>query len=108
MERDGELRSTKAPRLLLCARLFFLPESCIVTLGFSAQIWDQMFGSMYTGEQVISAMEARKRGLRTEAAWAKIEKPDYSVLLTKDFWLRGSSAAAAPAKSAAGKAGKAA
>ena len=34
----------------------------------------QMFGSIYKGDVVISAMEARKRGLRTREAFDKIEK----------------------------------
>jgi len=52
----------------------------------AAQIWDQIFGSMYTGTQVISAMAARKQGLRTKAAYAKVPKPDYSPLLKLGFY----------------------
>jgi lathosterol oxidase len=55
--------------------------------GFFFKIWDQLFGSIYTGETVISAMEARKRGLRTRAHWEKVELVDYSPLLTLSFWM---------------------
>lgn len=45
-----------------------------------------MFGSMYTGSQVISAMEARAKGLRTRKAYGEVVKPDYSPLLTLGFY----------------------
>jgi len=57
--------------------------------GFFFKIWDQMFGSIYEGDVVISAMEARKQGLRTREAFDAIEKPDYSPLLSPSFWLKG-------------------
>ena len=54
--------------------------------GFFIKIWDQLFGSMYTGETVIPALEARKRGLRTREAYDKVIKPDYSPLLSLAAW----------------------
>mmetsp|Transcript_81022 Transcript_81022/g.161578 ORF Transcript_81022/g.161578 Transcript_81022/m.161578 type:complete len:311 (-) Transcript_81022:183-1115(-) len=57
--------------------------------GFFFKVWDQLFGSMYTGGTVISALEARQRGLRTREAWEKVVKPDYTPLLKPSFYFTG-------------------
>jgi len=67
--------------------MLFLLKTNLIIQVFFFKIWDQMFGSIYTGETVISAMEARKRGLRTRAHWDKVEKVDYSPLLSHSFWM---------------------
>eukprot|EP01126_Amoeba_proteus_P059045 TRINITY_DN7683_c0_g1_i2.p1 TRINITY_DN7683_c0_g1~~TRINITY_DN7683_c0_g1_i2.p1 ORF type:complete len:306 (+),score=44.43 TRINITY_DN7683_c0_g1_i2:726-1643(+) len=53
--------------------------------GFFFKFWDRMFGSMYTGP-CLCARCCREKGERTQQAWEKIEKPDYSVLLRPSFW----------------------
>lgn len=55
--------------------------------GFFFKLWDRMFGSLYDGV-CTCARCAVARGERTPAAFAAVEKPDYSVLLRPRFWLR--------------------
>merc|ERR1719204_1787034 len=61
--------------------------------GFFFKIWDQMFGSVYADEgnpeKCICVKCARARGERTREIYDKIVKPDYSVMLTPEFWLEG-------------------
>jgi len=54
--------------------------------GFMFKIWDQMFGSMYHGED-LSAYTAVAKGQRTREEYEKIHKPDYSVLLSASWWM---------------------
>ncbi|KAI9314688.1 hypothetical protein DFJ73DRAFT_402916 [Zopfochytrium polystomum] len=54
--------------------------------GFFFKIWDQMFGSMYTGT-CLCVKCCQERGERSMAAFKALEKPDYSVLLQPSFWL---------------------
>jgi Delta7-sterol 5-desaturase len=54
------------------------------------QIWDQLFGSIDTSprSQCLCSRCARERGERTHEKWLAIEKPDYSPLLSLNFWIR--------------------
>eukprot|EP01116_Phalansterium_solitarium_P003311 TRINITY_DN14135_c0_g1_i1.p1 TRINITY_DN14135_c0_g1~~TRINITY_DN14135_c0_g1_i1.p1 ORF type:complete len:307 (-),score=103.77 TRINITY_DN14135_c0_g1_i1:318-1121(-) len=54
--------------------------------GFFFKIWDQLAGSVFD-QECVCAKCCRAKGLRTREAFAKIEKPDYSVLLSPSFWL---------------------
>lgn len=54
--------------------------------GFFFKFWDYLFGSTWKKECLCSAC-ARKNGLRTKEAWEKIEKPDYSSLLSVSEWV---------------------
>jgi len=54
--------------------------------GFFFKFWDKLFGSIYTGK-CDCAKCARERGERTKEQWDKLERPDYSILLTPSFWL---------------------
>jgi Delta7-sterol 5-desaturase len=56
--------------------------------GFFFKIWDQLFGSMWSGE-CICARCCVARGERTEGAWAALDKPDYRPLLSLRFWRTG-------------------
>lgn len=56
--------------------------------GFFLKIWDRMAGSLYD-KNIICAQEACRQGLRTEAAYKKIKKWDYSILLDIEFWKTG-------------------
>ncbi|MFO0548831.1 MAG: sterol desaturase family protein [Polyangiaceae bacterium] len=61
--------------------------------GFFFKLWDQMFGSTYPDEgnpeKCLCSACCRSRGERSEEAWAKVEHPDYSVLLSPSFWAKG-------------------
>jgi Delta7-sterol 5-desaturase len=56
--------------------------------GFFFKLWDQIFGSTYEGA-CVCAKCCVARGERSAAAWARLEKPDYSPLLRPGFWLHG-------------------
>eukprot|EP00300_Choanocystis_sp_HF-7_P025186 c26888_g1_i1.p1 GENE.c26888_g1_i1~~c26888_g1_i1.p1 ORF type:complete len:326 (+),score=75.68 c26888_g1_i1:61-1038(+) len=53
--------------------------------GFFFKIWDQLSGGMYKDECFCSRCSQAK-GLRTPELFAKVEIPDYSVLLKPSFW----------------------
>eukprot|EP00164_Ancoracysta_twista_P002491 GFYU01003310.1.p1 GENE.GFYU01003310.1~~GFYU01003310.1.p1 ORF type:complete len:297 (-),score=109.20 GFYU01003310.1:175-1065(-) len=53
--------------------------------GFFFKLWDNMFGSVYDGECVCSKC-SRARGERTPEAFKQVVIPDYSPLLTVNFW----------------------
>jgi len=53
--------------------------------GFFFKLWDQMFGSIYTG-RCFCAKCSRAAGERTREAYDAVMKPDYSVLLQLSFW----------------------
>ncbi|CAM9441127.1 unnamed protein product, partial [Chrysoparadoxa australica] len=53
--------------------------------GFYFKIWDQLFGSVYKGQCICAACE-RKAGRRSKEEYAKVHKPNYSVLLQSSFW----------------------
>lgn len=57
--------------------------------GFFFRIWDHLFGSAPDEEVCSCAKCACERGERTPEAFARVEKPDYSVLLDPSFWLPG-------------------
>jgi lathosterol oxidase len=54
--------------------------------GFVFKIWDQLFGSVYDQECVCAKCE-HGRGNRSRMLWAKVDKPDYSVMLRPMFWI---------------------
>jgi lathosterol oxidase len=56
--------------------------------GFFFKIWDQLFGSMYTGECKCAKCE-HKNGRRTKAQFDAVKKYDYSCLLNFSFWKEG-------------------
>jgi lathosterol oxidase len=57
--------------------------------GFYVQTWDNIMGSVYPKEKCFCSKCAREKGEREFEAWEKIEKPDYSVLLSPKFWIFG-------------------
>ncbi len=59
--------------------------------GFFFKLWDQLFGSLYQASpaECLCASCCTARGERTEEAFAAIEKPDYSPLLSPSYWLHG-------------------
>jgi lathosterol oxidase len=59
--------------------------------GFFFKAWDQLAGSLYVAgpDTCLCAKCCVARGERTRAAFDAIEKPDYSVLTSPSFWLRG-------------------
>lgn len=69
--------------------------------GFFFKIWDKLFKSTYPDEGVpakcLCSACCRARGERTEAAFAKVERPDYSVLLRPSYWWRGDTTSRTPA-----------
>merc|ERR1719231_222346 len=62
--------------------------------GFFFKCWDQMFGTVYDGTTCVCAEDQIKQGLRTKAEFAKVEVPDYSILLSPSFWLEEGAKAA--------------
>jgi len=70
--------------------------------GFFFKIWDKLFKSTYpdegSPEKCLCSACCQGRGERTAELWAKVERPDYSVLLSPSFWWRGDRA---PARAAA-------
>ena len=63
--------------------VFGKPYHC----GFMFKIWDQLFGAVWAGPCFCAKCE-REAGRRTREQFAKIVKPDYSVLLRPSFWLQ--------------------
>ena len=59
--------------------------------GFFFKVWDQLAGSEYKAgpAECLCAKCCRARGERTREAFEKIEKPDYSVLLSPSYWWHG-------------------
>jgi len=59
--------------------------------GFFFKLWDQLAGSVYEAgpAECVCASCSIARGERTREAFDAIEKPDYSVLLSPSFWVRG-------------------
>jgi len=55
--------------------------------GFFFKIWDQMFNCMYPEDKCFCAECSRAKGERTEEAFKKIAKPDYSQLFEAKVWL---------------------
>lgn len=58
--------------------------------GFFFKIWDQLFGSIYTGD-CFCAKCCQKKGKRTLEIYNQIEKPDYSILFVPSFWFNAKS-----------------
>ena len=56
--------------------------------GFFFKIWDQIFGTVYQGPCKCVRCE-QDAGRRTREQFAKVAKPDYSVLLQPAFWSNG-------------------
>jgi Delta7-sterol 5-desaturase len=54
--------------------------------GQLLQLWDHLFGSIYIGQCVCSRC-AREKGERTRDQWLTIQKPNYSELLSLQFWI---------------------
>jgi lathosterol oxidase len=65
--------------------------------GFFFKIWDQLAGSM-SPDPCACAKCCVERGERSDAAWAKVVLPDYSVLLRPAFWWSGASSLGAAAR----------
>ena len=63
----------------------FSGGSTPIFTGFFFKCWDQMVGTVATGECVCTVCEI-KRGKRSPEAWKKVVVPDYSVLLSTAFW----------------------
>ena len=56
--------------------------------GFFFKVWDSLAGSVPPADKDCKCSRCeRGLGRRSEAAWAKVVKPDYSVLLQPSFWL---------------------
>ncbi len=54
------------------------------------KLWDQLWGSTYDKKCVCCKCQVAE-GKRTKELFAKVEQPDYSVLLSPSFWLKGKS-----------------
>eukprot|EP01036_Dinobryon_divergens_P022989 gene22989-31296_t len=54
--------------------------------GFFFKLWDHVFGTTYPGN--CSCYQCRPR--RSQDEWAKVKKPDYSVLLSPTWWVSSS------------------
>ena len=61
--------------------------------GFFLRVWDQLAGSVPASAPCKCSRCECERGLRSEAAWRALDKPDYSVLLQPSFWLTSPPAA---------------
>jgi lathosterol oxidase len=77
--------------------------------GFFFKLWDNMAATVNKGPCICARCEVAA-GRRDRAAWDKVVKPDYSVLLTPGFWLNAAPAPAGGAepKVSSSKKGKAA
>jgi len=62
--------------------------------AFYLQIWDQLMGSVYPKDKCFCSKCARKKGEREYSQWQKVEKVDYSQLLSLTYWFRGGNATA--------------
>ena len=51
--------------------------------GFFFKLWDNVFGTNYPGK--CACYQCRPK--RSIQEWLKIEKPDYSVLLSPAWWI---------------------
>lgn len=60
----------------------------------NAQLWDNLFGSVYD-KPCFCTECSRGTPARSRDAFAKIELPDYSVLLKPSFWLNAKGKAVA-------------
>lgn len=56
--------------------------------GFFFTCWDTLFGTNYPGE-CKCARCSQAAGKRTPAQYAKVAKPDYSVMLSPAWWAEG-------------------
>jgi Delta7-sterol 5-desaturase len=57
--------------------------------GQLLQLWDRLFGSIASSEgPCLCSRCAREKGERTMTQWLEIEKPNYSELLSLEFWMR--------------------
>ena len=54
--------------------------------GFFFKLWDQLVGTVAKGPCKCSRCEV-DRGARSLALWEKLERPDYSVLLSPTWWV---------------------
>merc|ERR550525_264701 len=61
--------------------------------GFYIKLWDNLAGSVYPRDKCFCSKCAREKGERSFEAWQKVEKPDYSPLLSLRFWVSGGVAA---------------
>ena len=57
--------------------------------GFFFQLWDRLAGSTLPEADCFCARCEQAKGLRSRAAFAKIDKVDYQPLLSPSFWLKG-------------------
>jgi lathosterol oxidase len=66
--------------------------------GFFFKLWDQLAKSEYTAgpDTCLCARCCIERGERTPEAFERLEKPDYSPLLSLSFWLNGGKKQPAP------------
>ena len=62
----------------------FSAGSTPIFTGFFFKLWDRAVGTVQTSQCVCSICE-RKAGRRSLAAWKKVKKPDYTVLLKPSF-----------------------
>lgn len=58
-------------------------------MGFYIKLWDHLFGTKMKGPCRCAVCE-QVAGRRTQQQYAKVIKPDYSVLLSTSFWSKAS------------------
>jgi len=56
--------------------------------GFFFKIWDQLYGSIWD-QECFCAKCSQNKGERTREIYDTIKKPDYSVLLKPEIWIKG-------------------
>jgi lathosterol oxidase len=78
-------------------------ENLPIHTGFFFKVWDKIAGSAPDEPQAscLCAKCCVARGERTHEAFEKIEKPDYSVLFSPRFWVRGGRATGLEGEAAA-------